>query len=156
VDLRFACASLESEVTILSIPDVPSFDEWVMLIQESAAQACQLVIALKARNKKQGLFADASLQMSIEDYQRALRLFTTAATDPAQAEYITRIARIGRATVGPYPDREDWLTLIKDDPDFAQSVYGALQTKQAMFGLQTPQAIVMSIAAYAAVIEESK
>jgi hypothetical protein len=141
---------------MLSIPDVPSFHEWVMLIQQNAAQARQLVIALKARNKKQGLFADVSLEMSIEDYERAQRLFATAATDPAQAEYINDLARIGRATVGPYPDREDWLTLIKDDPDFARSVYGALQTKQGMFGLQTPQAIVMSIAAYAAVIDEQK
>jgi DNA anti-recombination protein RmuC len=62
-----------------------------MLIQQNAAQARQLVIALKARNKKQGLFADVSLQMSIEDYERALRLFTTAATDPAQAEYISTL-----------------------------------------------------------------
>ena len=30
----------------------------------------------------------------------------------------------------------------------------ALRTKQAMFGLQMPQAIGMSIAAYASVIEE--
>jgi hypothetical protein len=122
---------------MLSIPDVPSFDEWVMLIQQNAQQASQLVIALKARNKRQGLFADASLEMSIEDYQRAQRLFTTAATDPAQAERINRIAHNGRATVGPYPDREDWVMLIKDDPDFAQSLYGALQT------------IVMSMAAWA-------
>ncbi len=141
---------------MLSIPDVPWFDEWVMLIQQNAVQASQLLIALKARNKKQGLFADVSLEISIEDYERALRLFTTAATDPTQAERITHIARIGRATVGPYPDREDWLTLIKDDPDFAQSVYGALQTKRAMFGLQTPQAILMSIAAYTSVSEEPK
>jgi hypothetical protein len=91
-----------------------------------------------------------------QEYEDAQRVFTTVATDPAQAEYINHLARIGRATVGPYPDREDWLTLIKDDPDFARSVYGALQTKQAMFGLQTPQAIVISIAAYATVIEEPK
>jgi hypothetical protein len=29
------------------------------------------MIALKARNKKQGLFADVSLESSIEDYERA-------------------------------------------------------------------------------------
>jgi hypothetical protein len=141
---------------MLAIPDVPSFHEWVMLMQQNAVQASQLVIALKARNKKQGLFADPSLEISIEDYQRAQRLFTNASTDPAQAEYITHIARIGRATVGPYPDREDWVTLIKDDPDFAREVYGALRTKQGMFGLQTPQAILLSIAAYAAVSREAQ
>jgi hypothetical protein len=139
---------------MLSIPDVPSFDEWVMLIQQDATQARRLLIALKARNKQQGLFADASLEMSIEDYDRAQRLFTAAMTDPEQAKRIAQIARIGRATVGPYPDREDWLTLIKDDPDFAQEVYGALRAKQAMFGLQTPQAIVISIAAYAALSKD--
>jgi hypothetical protein len=139
-----------------SIPDVPSFHEWVMLIQQNAIQASQLVIALNARNKQQGLLADPSLEISIEDYARAQRLFTTATTDPARAEYISRTARIGRAVLGPYPERKDWVTLIKDDPSFAQSVYAALQTKQAMFGLQTPQAVLMSIAAYDAVIEESK
>jgi hypothetical protein len=144
------------EVNMLSIPDVPSFDEWVMLIQQNAAQASQLVIALKARHKKQGLFADASLELSIEDYDRAQRLFTTATTDPAQAERIDYIARLGRATLGPYPDREEWLTRIKDDPSFARAVYVALRTKEAMFGLQTPQAILMSIAAYDSAIEEQK
>ena len=136
---------------MLTIPDVPTFDEWVMLIQQNAAEAKQLLIAFKVRNKQQGLLADASLEISIEDYARAQRLFTEATTDPEQAERITRIARIGRASVGPYPDREDWLTLINDDPKFAEEVYGALQAKQAMFGLQTSQPIVMSIAAYVAV-----
>lgn len=141
---------------MLSIPDVPSFDEWVMLIQQNAVQARQLMIMLKARNKKQGLFADPSLEISNEDYDRAQRLFTTATTDPAQAERITYIARVGRAILGPYPDREDWVTQIKDDPDFARSVYLALRTKEAMFGLQTPQAILMSMAAYAAVSGEAQ
>lgn len=136
---------------MLSIPDVPSFDEWVMLIQENATQAKQVLIMLKARNKKQGLLADPSLELSIEDYDLAQSLVTAATTDPAKAEQVTRLARIGRATVGPFPDREDWIAMIKDDPDFAQSVFAALQAKQAMFGLSTPQAIVMSIAAYSAV-----
>src|SRR5438477_9709150 len=106
---------MSTRVTMLSIPDVPSFDEWVMLIQQDAVQASQLLIALKAINKKQGLFADPSLELSIEAYERAHRLFAKAATDPEQAERVTRIARIGRATVGPYPAREDWLAMIKDD-----------------------------------------
>jgi hypothetical protein len=127
-----------------------------MLIQENAEQAKQLLIMLKAKNKKQGLFADPSLEISIEEYERAQNLVTKAMTDPAQAEYVAHTARLGRATVGPFPDREDWLTMIEGDLDFAQEVYGALQTKQAMFGLQTPQAVLMSIAAYDAVIEESK
>src|SRR5215212_6844550 len=100
------------EATMLAIPAVPSFNEWIMLIQENAAQAKQLLILLKARNKKQGLFADASLEMSIEDYERAQRWFAKATTAPEQAQRIAHSARIGRATVGPYPDREDWLTLI--------------------------------------------
>jgi hypothetical protein len=141
---------------MLSISDVPTFDEWVMLIHQNAVQARQLLIALRARNKKQGLFADASLTLSIEDYERAQRLFTAATTDPTQAERIARIARIGRAILGPYPEREDWVALIKDDPDFARSVYTALRTKQEMFDLQTPQAILMSIAAYASASEEQQ
>jgi hypothetical protein len=141
---------------MLTIPEVPSFHEWVLLIQQNAVQANQHVIKLKARNKQQGLFADPSLMISIEEYQDAQRLFAKSMTDPAQAEHITRIARIGRAILGPYPDREDWEKLIKDDPDFARSVYMALRTKQGMFGLQTPQAILISIAAYALVSGKEK
>src|SRR4051795_5290172 len=103
---------------MLSIPDVPSFNEWVMLIQENAAQAKQLLIMVKARNKKQGLLADPSLELSIEHYERAQRLVTEAMTDSAKAAQVTHFARIGRATIGPYPDREDWIAMIKDDPDF--------------------------------------
>jgi hypothetical protein len=134
---------------MLSIPDVPTFNEWVMLIQQDAAQAKQLLIALKVRNKKMGLIADASLERSIEAYEQAQDLFAKAATDPKQAARIARSARIGRATIGPYPDRDDWAALIKDDPDFARSVYMALRAKAAMFGSQTPHAITLSIAAYA-------
>src|SRR5690349_17689482 len=36
--------------------EVPSFHEWVMLIQQDTAQAKQLLIRVKARNKQQGLF----------------------------------------------------------------------------------------------------
>jgi hypothetical protein len=139
---------------LIAIPDVPSFNEWVMLIQQNAAQAKQLLIGLKARNKQQGLLADPSLQISIEDYDRAQSLVTKATTDSAQAERIDRIARLGQATAGPFPDREDWIAMIKDDPDFARSVFMALQGKQGMFGLATPQAIVISIAAYSAVTGE--
>src|SRR3954453_18823974 len=105
---------------MISIPDVPSFDEWVMLIHQNPVQAKQLLIALKARNKMQGLLADASLELSIEAYERAQRLFAALATDPAQAERIASTARIGPAIVGPVPDREDWLAMIKDDPEFAR------------------------------------
>jgi hypothetical protein len=149
-----AAPILYREKEMISTPDVPAFNEWVMLIQQNAVQASQLVIALNARNKQQGLLADPSLGISIEDYARAQRLFTTATTDPARAEYISRVARIGRAVLGPYPDREDWVTLIKDDPDFARSVFMALQAKYGMFGLATPQAILISIAAYTAVTGE--
>jgi hypothetical protein len=136
---------------MILIPDVPSFHEWVMLIQQDAEQAKQILIALKARNKKQGLLADASLEISIEEFEDAQRLFTKATTDPAQAARVARIAQIGRAVLGPYPNSDDWAALINDDPDFAESVYNALRTKAAMFGLQTSQAVLMSIAAYEAV-----
>jgi hypothetical protein len=149
-------ASIDKEEAMILIPDVPSFDEWVMLIQRNAAQAHQVLIGLKARNKRQGVFADASLTISIEDNERAHKLFARAMTDPLLAERIRYIARIGHATAGPNPDREDWLTMIKDEPNFAEDVYTSLQTKAAMFGLQTPQTILMSIAAYVAATEELK
>lgn len=139
---------------MIAIPNVPTFDEWVMLVQQDAAQAKQLLIALKARNKRQGLLADASLELSIEYYERAQRLLAKAASDPEQADRVSQIARVGRATAGPFPDREDWKALLKDDPAFAQGVYASLRTKRAMFGLQTPQAIMLSLRAYAAASEE--
>ncbi|HEU5101496.1 MAG TPA: hypothetical protein VFU22_20880 [Roseiflexaceae bacterium] len=124
-------------------------------MQQDAAQAKQLLIRLKARNKQQGLFADPSLEISVEDYGRALSLVSAATSDPEQARQVARLARVGQATVGPYPDREDWIGLIKVDPVFARELYDALREKQAMFGLQTPQAILLSMRAYAAVSKPS-
>jgi len=126
------------------MPAVPTYNEWVVLMQHDPVQANQLMIALKARNMQQGLFADASLTISLEGYAQARRLLAAATTDSQHAQRVADSTRLGQATLGPYPDREAWVRLITDDPSFAQALYGALQAKQSMFGGQTPHDLLKS------------
>ena len=131
--------------------DTPTFDEWLALIQQDAARAGRLLIAIKARNKQLGLLADPALQMSIEDYQRAQALLARAAQDLAQARQVALAVRIGEALQRPAPDHAVWLALMADDPAFAHALYGALHARLAEFGPHAPQAILDSIAAYDAI-----
>lgn len=126
----------------------PTLREWIALIQQDAIQAEQILISIKVRNKQLGLMADPSLQMSIEDYQRAQDLLSQATHDPQKAKFVAVAARLGQALMRPAPDRDGWLVLIADDPTFAQQLYGALQAKCARFGAQTPSEIIESINAY--------
>lgn len=99
---------------------------------------------------------DPALEISVENYDRAQHFLSKAANDPQQAERIARMAAVGRVTLGGYPSREDWLALIQTDPTFAQLVYYELKTKQALLGLQAPQAIKISIETYRSVIAEQQ
>ena len=137
-----------------SITDTPTFAEWVALIQQDAAQAKKLMIALKTRNKIDGLMADPSLTISLNEYDQAQTLISAAADDPAEAKRLIHFTRLGQALLGPYPEREDWITLIDDDPVFARNVCLAWKTKQAMLGLQTPLALAQSIELYYAIKAE--
>jgi hypothetical protein len=129
----------------------PTFHEWVALIQQDSTQAKQLLVSLQAQLKKQGLMADPGLDISIEDYEKAQNLLSAALSDPRRAERIAYITRFGEALLGPYPDREDWLRLIREDPNFAQELCFALQTKQVLLGLHTPQDLLKSIEIYSLV-----
>jgi len=66
------------------------------------------------------------------------------------------MARLGQATMGPSPDRAAWQALIVADPDFAQAVYAAWETKSVQLGLQAPPALLRSIAIYRALAAESQ
>jgi hypothetical protein len=126
-------------------PDILILDEWVALIQQDSAQAKQHLIVLKARNKQQGLFADPSLEISIEDYGRAQALL--ASPDVPQ-ERIAKLVKLGEFTMRPLPDRAGWQALIEEDAAFAHQAYLAIMTKMAMLGVSAPQEIHRSIKAY--------
>lgn len=126
----------------------PTIHEWALLIQRDPAEAKRQLIALKARNKMQGLLADPSLTISIEAYAEAQQRIAAAASDPAEAEKLALMERLGQALRGPYPDRDAWQALLHDDPPFAQKLCLALRERAAMLGLQAPQALLRSIELY--------
>lgn len=133
-----------------------TLNEWIALLQQDAEQAKQHVVWLKARRKQQGLTADPSLTISIEDYDRAQQLLASATSDPRRLQQIEASAKIGRVTLGKLPDREDWRTLIDVDPAFAKGVCAELEIKSALLGLQTPPALQQSIAIYRAIIAQQQ
>ncbi|MBK9715615.1 MAG: hypothetical protein IPO81_30695 [Kouleothrix sp.] len=128
--------------------DTPTIHEWAALIQRDPAEAKRLLIALKARNKMQGLLAGPSLTISIEAYAEAQQQIAAATRDPAEAERLALMERLGQALLGPYPDRDAWLALLRDDPAFAHKLWLALRARAAMLGLQAPQALLRSIELY--------
>jgi hypothetical protein len=128
--------------------DTPTYFEWFALILQDAAKAKQLMIAIKARDRREGLMADPSLQISVENYERAQRLIHAAQGDPDQIQHVSYLAKLGKASLGPYPDRNEWLRLIHQDAAFAEDVCTAIRTKQALFGSRTPRAVIDSIEAY--------
>jgi hypothetical protein len=128
-------------------PETPTYFEWLALIQQDAAQAKQLMIAIKARDKREGLMSDASLQNSVENYLRALKLLDIAG-DPAIAKRIIYYTRLGRVLLGPYLELEDWIALIDNDPTFARDVWLAWKARQAMLGLSSPQGLLRCINLY--------
>jgi hypothetical protein len=141
---------------MLSLADIPTYAEWVALLLEQPEQAQQLLTALRLRERKQGPMADPALIISMEDHGRAQRLLAAAAGDPQQAERVRELARLGQATLGPYPDRAGWAAMIAQDAGLARQVCGALQQKQAMLGIQAPHALQVSIQLYYSVLSTSE
>ena len=133
---------------MLSFQDTPTINEWIALIQEDADQAERHVISLRARIKKQGLMADPSLTISVEDYDRAQQLLELAKNDSQKLQQVASKAAVGRVTLEQLPDRDDWLALINSDPGFARKVYVELEIKHALLGMGAPLALLRSIEAY--------
>src|SRR5262245_3907495 len=135
---------------MLPSSDALTLNEWLALIQHDPEQAKKQVILFKARRKQQGLMADPSLTITIDDYDRAQQLL--AAADNSQpAQQIEARAKIGRVTLGKLPDQEDWLALITADPALAANICTELELKHAMQGTNTPSGILKSIAIYRAI-----
>jgi hypothetical protein len=129
-------------------PDIPTFFEWLARIQADAAEAKQLMIAIKARDRIQGLMADPSLTISLNEYDQAQTLVAKAAFDLTEEKRLIYFDRLGQALLGPYPEREDWAALIDGDPVFARDVCVAWKTRQAMLGVAAPKALVRSVELY--------
>jgi hypothetical protein len=134
-------------------PNTFTLNEWIALIQQDPEQANQRLIWLRAQIKRQGLMADPSLQISIEDHDKARDLLNKSANDPQQAEKIARMAAVGQITLDGYPSHDGWLKLIQADPITARLVYLELKTRQELLGLQAPPALSRSIEAYHAITE---
>ena len=138
------------------IPDAPTPNEWIALIQQDPDQAAQYAIVLRARVEREGIMSHPSRIISLEKYDRARLLLAAATSDPQKIERIGRLAELGRATLGKYPDYNDWLTLIKTNPDFARHLQIELLTKRGLLGTQSPQSLQTSIEIYDSIIKGQK
>lgn len=130
---------------MLAIPFTPTFNEWIVFLQQAPDQANRQALVIRAEIRKQDPIADPALELSIQEYEKAQQLLAAATNDPQQNEEIRQLTALGQATLGPYPNREDWLTLIQTDPTFAQSLCTELEIKRAILGWHTPQDLQTSI-----------
>jgi hypothetical protein len=128
--------------------DTPTSAEWIALIQSDPEQARQQANALKVSIARGGLIVDPALTISLEDYEKAQRLLAKAQQDGETAQRVAHMARVGQATLGAPPSREEWASMIAEDPQFAQAVAGAWQAKLAMVGSRMSRAVIQSVAAY--------
>ena len=137
-----------------SLPNTPTLNEWIALIQQDLDQAKQLVTRLRTSIKKQGFLVDPSLSISSEDYDRAQHLLVSALNNPQEMQQIASKAAIGRITLKKIPNRDDWLSLINADSALARLVCIELESKQALLGINAPQELLRSIESYYDIIHQ--
>ena len=133
---------------MIFVPDTPGRDEWLALIQHDQQKAKSQMRSLRMQASVRSVLADPALEISLEAYERAQQLLADAMADASKMERVARLTEIGRATLGPYPERADWIALIQRDPNLARQVYNAWRAKRAMLGLQSPQALLSTIEIY--------
>ena len=138
------------------IIDAPTVFEWAALIQQDADQANRQAISLKTRIDTSGFLVDPALIISLEKYQEVKQLIAKSKDNLSAAQRVADMAKLGQATLGSAPSREDWVAMIKADPKFAHSVYIAWETKCAQHGINTPQALMSSVNIYRELIAEIK
>jgi hypothetical protein len=139
-----------------SIPDAPTIFEWVALFQRNSEVAQGMAISLKTRIESGRLTVDPALIISLEKYDRVKELFSKAKEDPAMMQRVVYMSRLGLATMGTCPSREEWATMIEEDPQFANAVCTAWETKCAQHGINTPPAILRSVKIYRDLIAQSE
>src|SRR5687768_3279661 len=125
------CSLRQRGLMMILLSDTPTVNELIAIFQNDADQAHQLLLSLRAQIKQQNLMAEPALTMSVEDFDRAQQILTTAMRDPQQRETLARRVALGRATVASCPNREEWQQLIHNDASFAQALYQEFQLKQA-------------------------
>lgn len=138
---------------LINTPPI-TINEWIALIQQDPEYSNQRLIWLREQIRTQGIMADPSLEISVENYENAQILLIKAAEEPQQKEKIARIAAVGQITLGGYPGRDGWLALIQSDDTLARLVYLGLEAKKAALGLQTPQELKTSMEIYQSIIAE--
>ena len=132
----------------------PIFNEWLALFDQDRALAERLVESLRAQLQDFPLLTGAHVQISVEEYEHASQWRNAAETEPAkQAQLAQRIA-LGRATMAPPPDADEWRRLWATDQSYARQLQQAFRLKSAALGIATPRAIVESLAAYKYTIEQ--
>ena len=147
---------LGMEVKMSSIIGAPTVFEWAALIQQDPNQANRQAISLKARIDTAGFPVDPALIISLEKYQEVKQLIAKAQDNPSVAQRVAHMARLGQATLGAPPSREDWIAMLEANPKFAHSVYNAWETKCAQHGIDTPQPILRSVKIYRELLAERK
>jgi hypothetical protein len=137
---------------MLLAPDTPNEEEWLALLAEQPDIAADIIEALRTQLKQPAWMREPAVDISLQDYERASRLFEQAQSDSAvRAKLAPMIAR-GRLTMAPPPNQADWQQMIADDPAKAKALYLAFKKKEAMLGLATPRALVLSLKAYETLI----
>src|SRR5690349_1670909 len=114
---------------MLLAPDTPNEEEWLALLAEQPDIASALIETLRAQLQQPTWLREPAVDISLEDYESASRLFQQAQSDGTiRAKLAPRIAR-GHLTMAPPPSRTDWQHLIADDPTEARAVYLAFKNK---------------------------
>src|SRR6266508_6755121 len=94
---------LVERAIVMLLPNVLTLNEWIVLIRQDSEQAKQHVDWLRTRSKEDVLLLEPGVMQSIEKYDQAQQLITSAVHDTEKtAQLASRIA-LGRATLGRYP-----------------------------------------------------
>jgi hypothetical protein len=137
---------------LLLAPDTPTGEEWLALLAEQPDIAADLIEALRAQLKQPAWLRDPAVDISLEEYEKASRLFEQAQTDNTVRAKLAPMIAQGHKTMAPPPNHADWQKMIVHDPTEAKALYLALRAKEAMLGLTTPRALALSIRAYETLI----
>ena len=139
---------------MFQFPDTPTESEWLVLIQQDPEQAKHHESALQARIKREGYEVSPAAILSVEAYEAAQQLLTSAADNPEREKQVAQLVELGQATLGVYPSYSDWLAFIQADKAFARKLRGALLLKRAMLGSFESPALQASIEAYDSIMTQ--
>ena len=127
----------------------PMFDEWLVTLQTNPELAEQHMKYLRWQAAAEGLYAQPVLISSIQDYERAQAQLTAMPAPPSPEAITTATTSAPQCALDPYPDAEQWQTLIAADASAALRQLGMLKLQAAQLGeFNTPFVLHASIEAY--------